>query len=127
MTFPGFGKEEYVTHRGMGTSMTHRVSGMHSRGALRAVMAESEKLEGLLSRFRPDSDIGKLNTAAGEAWVKLSIDTFDLLSDAARYFERSRGSFDVTIGPLADLWNCMKTKDSTGDCTMRSNWYKNNI
>lgn len=119
MTFPGFGKEEYVTHRGMGTSMTHRVSGMHSRGALRAVMAESEKLEGLLSRFRPDSDIGKLNTAAGEAWVKLSIDTFDLLSDAARYFERSRGSFDVTIGPLADLWNCMKTKEAPSEERIR--------
>ncbi len=119
MTFLGFGKEEYATQRAMGTSITHRVSGLHARRALRAVMAESERLEGLLSRFRPDSDIGKLNTAAGAAWVKLNIDTYDLLEDAARFFRKSRGSFDVTIGPLADLWDCMKMTEAPGEERIR--------
>ena len=119
MTFLGYGKEEYVMHGGMGTSMAHRVSGLHARRALRAVMAESEMLEGLLSRFRPDSDIGRLNCAAGAAWVKLSSETFNLLSDAARFFEMSRGSFDVTIGPLADLWDCMKITEAPSEERVR--------
>ncbi len=107
-----FGREVYLTHEGMGTQMAHRASGGHARRALHAVRAEADRLEALLSRFRPDSDIGRLNRSAGAAWETLSRETIDVLQSAAGFFEKSMGAFDVTIAPLADLWDCLHAAEA---------------
>lgn len=52
-----------------------------------------------------ESEIIKLNTAAGDSYVQLSPDTFYVMEKAKYYADLSGGKFDVTIGPLVKLWD----------------------
>lgn len=88
----------------MGTVMSHRVHGEHACECLAVIQAEVMRLENLFSRFIPGSDISRVNRFAGIRREPVSRETFDLLSLALDYSARSDGCFDVTIGPLVDLW-----------------------
>ena len=65
-----------------------------AKQALDAVEAEFERLESLFSRFRPDSELSRLN-AAGDAIV--GPDLLELAEVAVRTRERTGGRFDPTI------------------------------
>ncbi len=67
------------------------------------VFARVEHLEALLSRWRDASDVSRVN-AAGGAPLPLRPEVLDLLGASLRFRELTRGSFDVTIGPLVSLW-----------------------
>jgi len=92
----------------MGTVMSHRVYGEHACECLAAIQAEVTRLENLFSRFIPGSDISRVNRSAGIRREPVSRETFDLLSLALGYSTRCDGCFDVTIGPLVDLWRKAK-------------------
>lgn len=89
---------------GMSTVMTHKAFGRHAEEALGAVQDEALRLEGLLSRFVPDSEISRINRSAGLKCEKLSNDTYEVLSHAVEFSSYCQGAFDVTIGPLVALW-----------------------
>ncbi|MDF2988152.1 MAG: rane-associated lipoprotein involved in thiamine biosynthesis [Eubacterium sp.] len=89
---------------GMNTVMTHRAFGKHAGIALGAVRNEALRLEELLSRFIPRSDISRINSSAGIKYEKLSNETYEVLSRAIEFSKYCFGSFDVTIGPLVTLW-----------------------
>jgi len=91
-------------HKGMNTVMTHRVFGPHGEEALDTALAECARLEGLLSRYIPHSEIGLLNRAAGTAGVDVSPETYEILARARDFSRRFRGLFNITIGPVVDLW-----------------------
>lgn len=67
------------------------------------IFARAEQLDGLLSRHREDSDVGRLN-AAGGAWVAVAPEVAGLLRASIGHATRTHGSFDVTVGPLVSLW-----------------------
>lgn len=52
-----------------------------------------------------NSEIEKINQAAGIAPVKISKDTYELVEKAYAYTEASKGGFDFTIGPITELWH----------------------
>lgn len=93
---------------GMGTVITHMVFGKRAQEALAAAEAETVRLELLLSRFLPGSDIRSLNDMAGRGPVKVSEETLEVLSCALDYSRITGGAFDVTVGPLVTLWNVLK-------------------
>jgi FAD:protein FMN transferase len=97
---------------GMGTVIFHRVYGPSPSEVLRATGEETARLERLLSRFLPDSDVGRLNAAAGREPVGISEETADVLSLALELSERSRGAFDATVAPLVDLWRVLERGSS---------------
>ncbi|RIE05704.1 FAD:protein FMN transferase [Candidatus Cryosericum terrychapinii] len=90
---------------GMGTVITHRVFGGQTEEALQAAIGETVRLERMLSRFRSESEIGRINSSAGIRYEKVSSETFEVLSGAVEFSKCCQGSFDVTIGPLVTLWN----------------------
>lgn len=57
-----------------------------------------------LSFFDPESEIGQINRQAGIQPVAVSEDTFFVLLRALEYAQKTRGAFDVTAGPLSELW-----------------------
>ncbi len=63
-----------------------------------------EEVERELSLFRPDSDLARLNRAAGNDSVSLGTMAGEVLAEALRVAQSSRGAFDPTIGPLMTLW-----------------------
>lgn len=96
---------------GMNTEITYRVFGENAQQALLSGKDEIMRLENILSRFIPQSEISKVNKAAGKGCVNLSADTYNLLSRAVEFSKISQGLFDFTIGPLVDLWNYKYASD----------------
>lgn len=72
--------------------------------AIDAAFAELRRIDHTMSRFRSDSDVGRLNEAGG-AWTPVSTDTGEVLSRAIRWAERSRGRFDPCLGGASELWD----------------------
>lgn len=71
------------------------------KGAANTAFQEISRIEKLLSKYDPDSEISRLNRS-GE--LALSEDTGNVLKKAREFWRLTAGSFDVTIGPLMDLW-----------------------
>ncbi len=90
---------------GMNTEISHKVFGEHAQEALIAAKAELIRLENKLSRFIPESEINRINRSAGRGPVTISMETYKVISHAVRLSEISQGLFDISAGPLIDLWN----------------------
>jgi FAD:protein FMN transferase len=69
-----------------------------ARRALNAARAEVAVCETVLSRFRPDSDLSRLNAAAG-SWTAVDQRLVDALSLALRARRDTGGRFDPTVLP----------------------------
>lgn len=93
-----------AVHSGMGTQIAHRAFGRHASEALRAVEQEAQRLERLFSRFLPESDLDRIKRAAGVKREIISAETYKILSCAMDCSGISGGLFDITVGPLSDLW-----------------------
>ncbi len=61
-------------------------------------------IENKMSDTIPGSDVSKINKNAGSNYVNISDETFFVIEEAINYSKISDGIFDVTIGPLSDLW-----------------------
>ncbi len=72
--------------------------------ALELAFDEIARLEDLLSATKEGSDLDRLNQAAGKEWVEIAPETQEVLRLAKEYTALSEGYFDVTAGPLIDLW-----------------------
>jgi FAD:protein FMN transferase len=83
-----------------------------TRAAFAAAFAEVERLEGLLSTWRPTSDVSRLNAAAGGAAVPVHPDTRAVLHAAAQVSAWTDGKFDVTFGALAEVWRFDHDQDN---------------
>lgn len=71
---------------------------------LNLAMEEISRLEGLLSVEKEGSDLNRLCTAAGKDWVSISPECEEVLRLSKEIWDKSEGHFDVTTGPLIDLW-----------------------
>ena len=63
-----------------------------------------DQIDSEFSLNNPDSEINKINEAAGKNPVEVSADVSRVLEAALYYAEKSDGVFDPTIGPLVKLW-----------------------
>jgi len=81
--------------------------------AFAAVFAEFERLEALMSVWRPGSDVLRINAAAGDRAVAVHADVREVLRIARQVSEWTDGTFDVTFGALADLWKFDHDQDNT--------------
>ncbi|MFQ5513761.1 MAG: FAD:protein FMN transferase [Myxococcota bacterium] len=72
---------------------------------LDALFAYVHELDTMLTRFDVASDLSALNRAAGRGPHPVPRPLLELLEQAQRYTRLTRGSFDVTVGPLIELWS----------------------
>ncbi|WP_313081101.1 FAD:protein FMN transferase [Pulveribacter sp.] len=72
--------------------------------AMERAFAEMQRLEALMSRYRPDSDVARLAAAAGRQPVRVAPEVLDVLRAAQRLHQSSAGAFDPTVGAL-DGWH----------------------
>ncbi|BBB47418.1 FAD:protein FMN transferase [Pelolinea submarina] len=96
------------TQLAMGTVMAYRIWGTNAQACLEAVFGEIARLEGLFSRFDPDSEISRINRSAGRSSEAVSFTTMQMLRQALDICAECPGYFDPTIGPLVALWNIGK-------------------
>lgn len=72
---------------------------------------EMQRIENLLSCQKDSSEISKINNGAGIRPVKVSYETLGILFRSKAYCKKYNGIFDVTIGPLSDLWGFSEDKE----------------
>lgn len=102
------------THQSMGTDVRVSVwTGDEAAAgpAMAAVFAEFDRLDARLSVWQPDSDVRRINAAAGMAPVAVSRDTREVLRRAHQLSEWTAGKFDITFGALADVWKFDQDQD----------------
>jgi thiamine biosynthesis lipoprotein len=89
----------------MGTGVHLTVLGEDREAAAAAAdasLAHMAGLEGLLSRYRTDSEVGRLNASGKLAEASPAL--LDVLGLADRIHRMGDGAFDVSIQPLLDLY-----------------------
>lgn len=69
------------------------------------IFTRLEEIESKMTFNKEASEIIDINNAAGTSSVEVSQETYDLIEESIKYSEISSGKFDVTIGPLVDLWD----------------------
>jgi thiamine biosynthesis lipoprotein len=80
-----------------------------NKAALRAFQ-EMKRIETLMSPWLDSSDVTRINRSAGKERVKISPETFEVIQKAQEISELSEGGFDITIGPLTELWRKAREK-----------------
>ena len=96
----------------MDTIMTFTV--IHEDGDELIIDAEQEirRLENLLSVTVVDSDVSKLNAAAGKEALDMHIDTQVLLAKGKELGEKTGGAFDIAISPIVKAWGFTEAEHS---------------
>lgn len=69
------------------------------------------QIDDLMSAFKPQSDIAKLNQNAGAGFIEVHDETFSLFRRSLMFSEISDGAFDITVRPLTELWGIGKKGD----------------
>ncbi len=75
------------------------------QACIEAAFDVQDRIESLMSYHRADSELNKVNRLAATEPVPVNPMTFEVLRHAIRFSELSNGTFDVTVGPLVDLWH----------------------
>ena len=83
----------------------------YCKKALLAAYEEMQRVENLLSCQKDSSEISKINRAAGLHPAKVSFETLEMLKRSKAYCRKYKGIFDVTIGPLSNLWGFSEDKE----------------
>ncbi len=69
-----------------------------------AVDRELELVDKLMSTYREDSELVRLNRHAADSPFPVSAETLEVLEAASAVSEATGGAFDITVGPLVDAW-----------------------
>lgn len=76
-----------------------------SKDRLEARISETlERIENLLSTWRENSELSNFNTNPVSGWIDVSIELCDAIERALEVSRQSNGAFDITVGPLVNLW-----------------------
>ncbi|HPO70603.1 MAG TPA: FAD:protein FMN transferase [Anaerohalosphaeraceae bacterium] len=74
---------------------------------LKAIEAAFEKIydiEKRMSDYDPNSLLSKVNREAFESPVEVDAELFEVLAAAVEYSRLSEGAFDITVGPVVQIW-----------------------
>jgi thiamine biosynthesis lipoprotein len=73
--------------------------------AVDAAFEEIRRVDSIADRYNPDSEISILNAGAAAEPVEVSGELWEMISLGKEAYEASGGLFDITVGPLVDLWD----------------------
>ena len=76
----------------------------YAEQAVWEVIKEVDRLEGELSRYRPNSDISRINTLKRNQRVRLGEDSYACIRECQELCERTGGAFNIACGALLACW-----------------------
>lgn len=68
------------------------------------IFNEIERLEDLISKSIETSEVAQINKNAGIAPVPVGEEVYELIKLGLEFSNVSSGGFDISVGPLVDLW-----------------------
>ena len=96
-------KKKYI----MGTVyeiVAYDASPEHASAAIDKALEEISRLDGVMSNYKPESDLSRLNRNGHFHPETVSPDLYEAIRDSLEYSRLSDGQFDITVAPLVDLW-----------------------
>ena len=92
--------------RALGTSYNIRFVGLSSdaQSLQNGVEAVLDDINQSMSTYVEDSELNRLNNVPDNSWVSVSEPLVSVIALAQAISAKSDGAFDVTVGPLVDLW-----------------------
>jgi thiamine biosynthesis lipoprotein len=72
--------------------------------AIEDALDEVDRIDRLMSHYKADSPLSRVNREAARHPVTVEPELFDFITDAMRYNRDSGGAFDITVGPLMKAW-----------------------
>ncbi|MBU5484916.1 FAD:protein FMN transferase [Clostridium sp. MSJ-11] len=99
-------EEPYVTRENylLGTIVQLKVYGENAEKAANKAMDVISNIDDLMSPSKPNSEVSQINSNSGKSYVKVSDDTLNVIKKSLYYSSLSDGAFDVTVGPLVNIW-----------------------
>jgi len=103
-----FSSDLYKFHQvTMGTVVEITLMGESEELAQKAALQafqEIKRIEHLMSPWIESSDVTRINRSAGNDGAKVSPETVEVIKGAQEVSKLSGGGFDITVGPLVQLW-----------------------
>jgi len=81
---------------------TDRAAG---NAAIEAVLADMRRVDLLMSTYKPESEISRVNANAAREPVAVTAELFGLLQTAQQYSALSKGAFDITYASVGYLYD----------------------
>lgn len=77
---------------------------LDTAGLASRVEAAIERIDRRMSTYRAESEISRFNAYAGIRWFPVSGEVCSLVAEALAHSAATDGAFDITVGPLVELW-----------------------
>jgi thiamine biosynthesis lipoprotein len=106
-------KTDSGVHLVMGTFARVTVIAADSRAGakcIEAALAEIRKVDDLMSDYKEDSEISRVNKDAFDRPVEVGESTFEVIRRSIEFSRLTDGAFDITVGPLVQLFRKAKYK-----------------
>ena len=101
-------REHEITGSIMGTTYTVRVvdppRGYDESTTTDGVAALLDAINRTLSTYDPESALSAFNQSATVTWTVVPTELCEVVAGAQEIGSRSGGAFDITVGPLVNLW-----------------------
>lgn len=100
-------KEVLLSGETMGSAWTVKVTGPLPVPATQlqaGVQARFETVNQALSTYRADSALSRFNDVDTGEWLAVDPELAQVMAYALSLAEASDGAYDITVGPLVDLW-----------------------
>lgn len=101
-----------------------------AEACIKAAFDVQDRVETRMSYHRENSELNQVNRLAAEKPMPVNPMTFEVLKQAVHFSEVSDGAFDVTVGPLVDLWrtagekNEMPSEDALAEARRKVGYQK---
>jgi thiamine biosynthesis lipoprotein len=90
-----------------------------AKAAADAAFARIAVLNGILSDYDPDSELSRLSRSSGQGKVvPVSTTLWKVLVRAQEFAQRTDGAFDITVGPLVNVWRRARRKQEMPDAEL---------
>ena len=86
------------------TLISIQAYGTNASEAIDKVFQRIDEIEKKMSAKADYSEVIGINQMAGQGFSKVSPDTFFVIEKGLYYAKLSEGKFDITVGPLVELW-----------------------
>lgn len=104
-------KPQYPLHYSdaiFGTSYTVKVTSLPESVKSEVLKTQIKQLldvlDGQMSTYQQDSELSLINKKISSEWITVSESLYTVLKQANTISNLSAGAFDITVGPLVNLW-----------------------
>jgi len=81
-----------------------------AKKCIETALAEIHKVDELMSDYKSDSEISEVNTDGFKKVIQVSQSTYEVLQRSIEFSKLTHGAFDITVGPLVDLFHSAEKK-----------------